>query len=356
MMSQKMDVLLNRIPLRTWNHLRMNDCRMSLDVPGTAPGVNITVPEDCSYSEDDLLPERFAVIGTGMGPDAARLFSTEGQRARVFTTEGDGAAAGSILMKYDFTGGKPAADVVALETSENAVLQMIMDFSSSGEGGGYGAVQTKIRAGRNSLVRLIQVHRVSSGMAMLNDVGAVCSEGARVEVIHVILSGADNVIGCRIDLEGRESSLRTDIGYLVGDDHHLDMNYTANHIGRSTQCEISSMGILRDKGSKLFRGTIDFKKGAAGSVGNEKEDVLLMDDQVINQTIPVILCAEEDVEGNHGATIGQLDEEMLFYMQSRGIPEKEVYALMERGRLASVISRIPDPDFRNELLHMIGAE
>ena len=79
-------------------------------------------------------------------------------------------------------------------------------------------------------------------------------------------------------------------------------------------------------------------------------DVLLMDDQVVNQTIPIILCAEEDVEGNHGATIGQLDEETLFYMQSRGLPEKEIYALMERGRLASVISKIPDPDFRDELL------
>lgn len=356
MMSQKMDVTLNRIPLRTWNSLRMNEYRMSLDAPAAAGNALVTVPEGFSYSENEPLPERFIRISTGMGPDAEQVFSAGAKAARIFKADGDTAAAGSILMKYNFSGGEAAADVVALETSENAVLQMIMDFSSSGESGGYGAVQTKIRAGENSLVRLIQVHRVSSEMAMLNDVGAVCGEGARVEVIHVILSGAENVIGCRTDLEGRESSLRTDIGYLVEDDHHLDMNYTANHIGRRTECEINSMGILRDESSKLFRGTIDFKKGAAGSVGNEKEDVLLMDDQVVNQTIPIILCAEEDVEGNHGATIGQLDEETLFYMQSRGIPEKEIYALMERGRLASIISKIPDPDFRDELLHMIGEE
>ena len=355
-MSQKMDVTLNRIPLRTWNALRMNDRRMSLDVPGAAGNTQITVPEGYRYSENEPLPEIFGRIATGMGTDAEQVFSAGMQRARVFTAEGDAAASGSILMKYTFKGGEAAADVVALETSENATLQMIMDFSSSRGNGGYGAVQTRIRAGENSLVRLIQVHRVACDMAMLNDVGAVCGEGARVEVIHVILSGADNVIGCRTDLEGRESSLKTDIGYLVEDDHHLDMNYVANHIGRRTECEINSMGILRDQGSKLFRGTIDFKKGAAGSVGNEKEDVLLMDDQVVNQTIPIILCAEEDVEGNHGATIGQIDEETLFYMQSRGIPEKEIYALLERGRLASVISKVPDPDFRSELLRRIGTE
>lgn len=55
-------------------------------------------------------------------------------------------------------------------------------------------------------------------------------------------------------------------------------------------------GILDDQAFKLFRGTIDFKNGSSGSKGDEKEDVLLMGDNVVNQTIPLILCAEEDVE------------------------------------------------------------
>ena len=69
---------------------------------------------------------------------------------------------------------------------------------------------------------------------------------------------------------------------------------------------------MRDTAFKLFRGTIDFVKGSAGSVGNEKEEVLLIDEKCVNQTIPIILCAEEDVVGNHGATIGKPDEELLF--------------------------------------------
>ena len=61
---------------------------------------------------------------------------------------------------------------------------------------------------------------------------------------------------------------------------------------------------------KVFRGSIDFKRGASGAKGTESEQVLLLGDDVINQTIPLILCAEEDVEGNHGAAIGELDEEL----------------------------------------------
>lgn len=62
-----------------------------------------------------------------------------------------------------------------------------------------------------------------------------------------------------------------------------------------------------------MRGTIDFVHGCVGAKGDEKEDVLLVGDNMVNQTIPLILCAEEDVEGNHGASIGKLDENMLFY-------------------------------------------
>ena len=123
--------------------------------------------------------------------------------------------------------------------------------------------------------------------------------------------------GCQTELLGNESSLQSDIGYLLQDDQRLDMNYVALHEGKRTNSEINASGVLKDASSKLFRGTIDFQHGSAESVGAEKEDVLLMGDDVVNQTIPLILCAEEDVEGNHGASIGELDEKTLFYLACR---------------------------------------
>ena len=69
-------------------------------------------------------------------------------------------------------------------------------------------------------------------------------------------------------------------------------------------------GVLQGGAKKIYRGTIDFKNGSAGAVGDEKETVLLLSDDVVNQTIPLILCSEEDVQGNHGASIGKLDDEL----------------------------------------------
>lgn len=63
---------------------------------------------------------------------------------------------------------------------------------------------------------------------------------------------------------------------------------------------MDSTGVLAGKAFKLFRGSIDLLPGGSGAKGQEQENVLLLGDGVVNQTIPLILCGEEDVEGNHG--------------------------------------------------------
>jgi Fe-S cluster assembly scaffold protein SufB len=71
-----------------------------------------------------------------------------------------------------------------------------------------------------------------------------------------------------------------------------------------------------------------------------------MDDNVRNQTIPVILCDEEDVEGNHGASIGKIDDELMFYMKSRGIDERSIYETMAKAFMDKVVAKIPDEETR----------
>ena len=88
---------------------------------------------------------------------------------------------------------------------------------------------------------------------------------------------------------------------------------------------------------------------SSGSKGAETENVLLLGDDVENKTIPLILCAEEDVVGNHGATIGKPDEELLFYLESRGIPAQECYNMLAAAKLLAVCGKIPDDGIRNEI-------
>ena len=117
------------------------------------------------------------------------------------------------------------------------------------------------------------------------------------------------------------------------DSQKLDVNLIANHFGKNTTCNLRADGTLKDQAEKTFRGTIDFKKGCKGSVGAEQENVLLLGEEIVNKTIPLILCAEEDVQGDHGATIGELDEETLFYFAARGMDSVTTENLLTREKL-----------------------
>ena len=234
------------------------------------------------------------------------------------------------------------AKIITIHAEAESQVTVLMDYAGEGEGQGLAAIQTKIYAEEGALVRLVQVQRLPKGVTCLNDVGGRCESGAKIEVTHLVLGGHATYQGCQIDLAGHNSALETDIGYLLEAGSKLDMNYNAIHRGKKTTSRIDASGVLKEAAFKLFRGTIDFKHGSAGSVGNEKEDVLLLDDTAINQTIPLILCAEEDVQGNHGATIGKLSEETLAYMAARGIPEETAYELMAKARIHRVCERIPD--------------
>ena len=173
---------------------------------------------------------------------------------------------------------------------------------------------------------------------------------------YEITDGHDTYLGNRTALRGESSDLESDIGYLLGGESRLDMNLEAVHTGKKTNSRMDVAGVLSGKAVKIFRGTIDFQKGCAGSVGNEKEDVLLLDDTIVNQTIPLILCNEEDVEGNHGATIGKLDEELLLYLESRGISEEAVYAMMAQARIDSICHKISDEEMKKKVQEYLEGE
>ena len=112
---------------------------------------------------------------------------------------------------------------------------------------------------------------------------------------------------------------------------------------------MEASGVLEQDAFKLFRGTIDFIRGCAGSKGTETENVLLLGEDVVNQTIPLILCAEEDVEGNHGASMGRLDDQMLFYLETRGISREEAEQMMARARIDALCALLPWQQAREQV-------
>ena len=337
-MEQTLNLTVNRLPALTWHHLGMNQTSLAQVLAEGEGTLTIEAPEGVSQPSEDDLP----AIGGGMGPDVDTLVQAAGVPVHHFNLSAGTVASQPVRVKLTYGPEDKKINAFTIHAEAESQVTVLMDYAGDADGEGLAAIQTKIYAEEGALVRLVQVQRLPKGFTCLNDVGGLCENGAKIEVTHLVLGGHATYQGCQIDLTGHDSALETDIGYLLESGSKLDMNYNAIHRGKKTTSRIDASGVLKEEAFKLFRGTIDFKHGSAGSVGNEKEDVLLLDDTAINQTIPLILCAEEDVQGNHGATIGKLSEETLAYMAARGIPEETAYELMAKARIHRVCERIPD--------------
>lgn len=215
------------------------------------------------------------------------------------------------------------------------------------------AIRTAVHADAGQQIRLVQI---VSGGETVSALQADLAVNASLELVQIYLNTADSVGGIEIAMNGRKSSFTSHIGYLLADDDRLDINLNIVQSGRKTVSNTNVRGALRGHAEKVFRGTIDFKNGAAGASGTEQENVLLLDEHVVNKTVPVILCAEEDVVGSHGATIGQIDPKQIFYMQSRGIPEAQIYEILAQSQLGSIVKQIGDAETEQAVGRLLGKE
>ncbi len=338
----ELNMKVNRLPVPTWNRLKMNGTPVSVIPPRGSGRCSASLPASAA----ERIGARLEIEGNA-GADFQRLFDDSGAPARRFYV--DGRADEPLRLDFFYENDVSALNGVELETAPGSAASLIMDYRGAPGASGLAAVSTKIRAGAGSSLQIVQIQRLGGGMRFFNDLGISCGEDAKVSLVQLVLDGRETFTGCRCSLDGAGSSFSADVGYRVRGEERLDMNCVAVHRGERTSAEMNVSGVLRDRAFKLFRGTIDFRPGAARSVGGEKEDVLLMDDGVVNQTIPLLLCAEEDVEGSHGATVGRLDDALLFYMESRGLSRGEIYEMMARARLAAVCGKISDEKLRREL-------
>lgn len=241
----------------------------------------------------------------------------------------------------DFTEGVAREDVtqngsyrININSGDNALaIQYIISDNSV-------LLDTDIDIAENASGKLVQIFE--SREQTVAKLRANIAENASFELVQLYIGGSDTVSEIVTKLSGRRSSFKTNIGYTLDNDDKLDINLIAAHSGRKSLSDITVNGVLGGEAEKTFKGTIDFKNGSDGSKGTEKENVLMLSEKVENKTVPIILCAEEDVEGNHGATIGRIDDRQAFYMRSRGIPEDKLYELVARARLRQVISAVGD--------------
>lgn len=317
-----------------------------------ADPANLDIPALSTYERravrEEVANDIAAAFECGMGAAAdewfaARAAETGAERVVLAAAAGQAGSACVRIAGIDGAANTARIDVVA---AAGATLDLTVSLDSPAAGAGVVGVQLRVFAGEHSHVNITSVHTLDEGYVALDDTGIVAAEGARVTVRHRMLGAGKSYTGLACDL--REDTARVDIStrYLAGGDDVRDFNYVVRHRGRKTLCNIDATGSLMGRSKKTYRGTIDLVHGCKGSEGTERETVLLVDEKVENKTIPVILCDEDDVAGNHGATIGHVAPEQMFYLQCRGLSQQAAEGLFATATLEETAIAIPDAAVR----------
>ena len=385
-MSKDLNMKVNVLPVLTYNFLHVNDSTLQMtdfniekmcSPKAQALPAGVSLKEGVSFEEagqlfrdykDKILVAKETsvapnaetaardasqAIRTGMGADVDNLMITMGASVDVYTV-GEGVKVSEpVIIRYDMADGEGSLSGQVIHAKAGSEITVIMVYTSEQQALGFQGVSTRLLAEEGARINLVKVQTLGNGYIHFDDIGGAGLGNGSIDLITMELGGSRVWSSAYVFLAGKESSFTSNMGYLVRDDHNLDMNYVADQRGKKTDASMIFKGVLMDNASKTFRGTLDFKCGSSGSVGNEQEDALLLSPDVINRTMPIILCQEEDVEGRHGATIGQLGEDLLFYMQTRGIDEEEAKRIMIRARLESVARMIPDPEIMQKVQYYI---
>ncbi len=333
---------INTLPALTWNHLGVNRAEFTAQRPEKRAAVPAAVPE------------AFAKIETGMGKEAETFAEQNCTAYHVIEAEENQEYTNTDSLRYSLTGGDPVVDVTLIHAHAGSRVTVLQSYTSGDDSACFHGGLTKIIAEKGAQVRLVQVQLLNSAGRHFDDVGFLLDDGAHAEIIQAELGGQCAYSGCLALLQGYQSSFGADTIYLGDGTRKLDLNYVARHTGKKTASEMKASGALFGQSDKIYRGTIDFICGAARSTGHETENTLLFSPKVRNRTVPLILCSEEDVDGQHAATIGKINQERLFYLLSRGLTEAEAKQLVIEAQFAPAIAKVPDESLQKTIRNYLG--
>lgn len=385
-MNKDLNMKVNVLPVLTYGFLKVNDSTVSesdikidsFETPGAVKmpkGVDVRRGVDFTEAGEIFIRNKDRImyttgdfagpnadtsgrndgqaIRTGMGIDVDELMVSAGAKCDVYTVEENVKVSEPVVIEYKMKDGEGCISSQVIHAKKDSEISVILVYESEKEFGGFHGISTRLLAEEGAKINIYKIQMLGDKFIHFDDIGGACFKGGSIGVTTLELGAEKTWTGCLVNLVEKDAELISNMGYLVRYNNFLDVNYIADQRGKNTNSVMHAKGVLMDSATKVFRGTIDFKNGSSGSAGDEQEDTLMLSPDVINRSMPVILCQEEDVDGRHGATIGQLGEDLLFYMQTRGIDEENAKRMMIRARLDSVARTIPDKELEQRVIFYI---
>lgn len=198
------------------------------------------------------------------------------------------------------------------------------------------------------------VHNEKAGTHAFAVKRAEVLQDASITWLEAMIGEGVNQVQVRSHLRESGASAQQYQALVGSNAQQSDVNSEASHQHSNTKSMLLAKGIFADNSRGMHRGTIRVEKNALNCQGHQRSDMLLIGDEARCNAIPILEVENDDVSCSHGTTMGQLDEENLYYMLSRGLDEGSARNLLALAFLDPILQKIKDEELRERLSNIIG--
>ncbi len=211
----------------------------------------------------------------------------------------------------------------------------------------------EIHVGQNANLRFVELQSWGRHVWNFSHERARIERGGNIDWIFGAVGSRLTKNFSDLDLAGEGAQGRMSGFYFTDGSQHLDHDTQQNHLAPHTTSDLLFKGALKGKSRSVWQGMIYVAPGAQKTDGYQANRNLVLDDQSRADSIPGLEILADDVRCTHGATVGKLEQEPLFYLKSRGIPQTDAERLVVEGFFDPIMQRIPFEGVRERFQHAI---
>ncbi|CAG4994777.1 FeS cluster assembly protein SufD [Dyadobacter sp. CECT 9275] len=298
------------------------------------------------FSEFKENPDAFTALNTAFAQDGVFIHVPDNQ-----------AVDHPVILRFvsdsrtQNTGSQPR-NIIAV--GKNAQVKLAESFRTLGDQRSFTNVVTEIHMGQDANVEYYKVQNESNMAYHIGTTQVYMLDRSHFYAGTITLNGKFTRNNLNIQLDGERCEAHMYGLYFPDGTQHVDNHTVADHMKPNSESNELYKGILRDKSKGVFNGKIFVRPDAQKTNAFQSCKNIVLSTNATMNTKPQLEIYADDVKCSHGTTTGQIDEEALFYMRSRGISRPEAMSLLMYAFCADVVSQIKIDSIREYLEEVIA--
>jgi Fe-S cluster assembly protein SufD len=307
--------------------------RGSLDVSGDSAVLSIDADADSTIESPDVFAE----------------YNASHQQTVCVDVPADTTVEEPIVIEFQAEDGSATFPRTVIRLGAHATCTVIERFRSAGEAPSLTSPLLSIEAGPGAKVTYLAVNDLNEVSWQIGHQLISAGRDSSVRLSTITLGGYYTRVRTEATSKETGSEIEQVALYFAGGDQMHDFRVIQNHVAEHTSSDLLFKGAVQDHARSVYTGMISIDEGAKGTSANQTNRNLTLSEGAWAESVPNLDIRNNDVRCSHASTVGPINEEQRYYLESRGVPPEVAERLVVLGFFDEVLSRLPDGTIVDEV-------